>query len=45
MGPARFYAESRVLIVAGKGGVGKSTAAAALARSASRAGLRTRDSA
>ena len=39
--PAHFYAESRVLIVAGKGGVGKSTAAATLARSASRAGLRT----
>lgn len=41
MGPARFYAESRVLIVAGKGGVGKSTASATLARSAGRAGLRT----
>ena len=39
--PAHFYAESRVLIVAGKGGVGKSTATATLARSASRAGLRT----
>ncbi|MBU3701789.1 MAG: ArsA family ATPase [Acidimicrobiia bacterium] len=39
MGPSHFYAESRVLIVAGKGGVGKSTAAAALARSAARAGL------
>ncbi|MBU3700670.1 MAG: ArsA family ATPase [Acidimicrobiia bacterium] len=39
--PAHFYAESRVLIVAGKGGVGKSTAAATLARSASRAGLRS----
>jgi len=37
--PAHFYAESRVLIVARKGGVGKSTAAATLARSASRAGL------
>lgn len=37
--PAHFYAESRVLIVAGKGGVGKSTVAATLARSASRAGL------
>jgi len=41
MGPSHFYAESRVLIVAGKGGVGKSTAAAALARSAARAGLST----
>jgi len=39
--PAHFYAESRVLIVAGKGGVGKSTAAAALARSAARAGRST----
>lgn len=41
MGPSHFYAESRVLIVAGKGGVGKSTAAAALARSAARAGRST----
>lgn len=41
MDPARFYADSRVLIVAGKGGVGKSTTAAALARSAARAGLTT----
>ena len=41
MDPARFYADSRVLIVAGKGGVGKSTTSAALARSAARAGLTT----
>lgn len=41
MDPAHFSADSRVLIVAGKGGVGKSTAAAALARSAARAGART----
>ena len=33
-----FCAQSRVLIVAGKGGVGKTTMAAALARMASRAG-------
>lgn len=39
MGPEHFYADSRVLIVAGKGGVGKSTTAATLARSAARAGL------
>lgn len=36
---ADFYRESRVLIVAGKGGVGKTTIAAALARSAADAGL------
>ena len=41
MDPARFFAASRVLIVAGKGGVGKSTMAAALSRSAARAGLST----
>jgi anion-transporting ArsA/GET3 family ATPase len=34
-----FCAQSRVLIVAGKGGVGKTTMAAALSRMASRAGL------
>ena len=41
MDPARFFAASRVLIVAGKGGVGKSTMSAALARSAARCGLST----
>ena len=41
MDPARFFAASRVLIVAGKGGVGKSTMSAALARSAAGAGLST----
>ncbi|MBU6329609.1 MAG: hypothetical protein KGR18_06620 [Acidobacteria bacterium] len=38
MDPAHFYAASRVLIVAGKGGVGKTTVCAALARSASDTG-------
>ena len=37
--PARFCAQSRLVIVAGKGGVGKTTVAAALARMASLAGL------
>jgi anion-transporting ArsA/GET3 family ATPase len=37
-----FFTASRILIVAGKGGTGKSTVAAALALSAARAGLRTR---
>jgi hypothetical protein len=41
MDPARFFAASRVLIVAGKGGVGKSTMSATLARTAARAGLST----
>ena len=41
MDPAEFFAASRVLIVAGKGGVGKSTMSAALARTAARAGLST----
>ena len=41
MDPARFFAASSVLIVAGKGGVGKSTMSAALARAASRSGLST----
>jgi anion-transporting ArsA/GET3 family ATPase len=41
MDPAQFFAASRVLIVAGKGGVGKSTVSAALARAAARAGLAT----
>lgn len=41
MDPAAFASSSRVLIVAGKGGVGKTTVSAALARMASSAGLRT----
>ena len=41
MDPARFFAASRVLIVAGKGGVGKSTMSAVLARAAARSGLST----
>ena len=40
MNLARFCATSRVVIVAGKGGVGKTTVTAALAVAASRAGLR-----
>jgi anion-transporting ArsA/GET3 family ATPase len=39
--PAGFCTQSRVVIVAGKGGVGKTTVTAALARMASRAGLST----
>jgi anion-transporting ArsA/GET3 family ATPase len=39
--PAQFFAASRVLIVAGKGGVGKTTVSAALARAAALAGLST----
>jgi anion-transporting ArsA/GET3 family ATPase len=39
MDVAAFCAESRVVIVAGKGGVGKTTVAAALARMAAEAGL------
>ncbi len=39
MDPAHFFAESRVLIVAGKGGVGKTTVCATLAGAASEAGL------
>lgn len=41
MDPAQFFAASRVLIVAGKGGVGKTTVTAALSRAAARAGLST----
>jgi anion-transporting ArsA/GET3 family ATPase len=41
MDPAQFFAASRVLIVAGKGGVGKSTVSAAMARAAAAAGLST----
>jgi anion-transporting ArsA/GET3 family ATPase len=37
--PARFLAASRLLIVAGKGGVGKTTVSAAVAAAASRQGL------
>ena len=40
MDPATFFAASRVVIVAGKGGVGKTTVTAALARAASLQGLR-----
>jgi anion-transporting ArsA/GET3 family ATPase len=39
--PAQFFAASRVLIVAGKGGVGKTTVSAALARAAALSGLAT----
>ena len=41
MEPKAFCAQSRVLIVAGKGGVGKTTVSAAIARMAASAGLRT----
>jgi len=39
--PAAFCAQTRLLIVAGKGGVGKTTVTAAVARMAARAGLTT----
>jgi anion-transporting ArsA/GET3 family ATPase len=39
--PARFCSQSRLVIVAGKGGVGKTTVTAALALMAAEAGLRT----
>jgi anion-transporting ArsA/GET3 family ATPase len=39
--PAQFFSASRVVIVAGKGGVGKTVVAAALARAASRYGIAT----
>ncbi|HUA95623.1 MAG TPA: ArsA-related P-loop ATPase [Acidimicrobiales bacterium] len=39
MDVAAFCAQSRVVVVAGKGGVGKSTVSAALARTAAQAGL------
>jgi hypothetical protein len=39
--PRAFCSQSRVIIVAGKGGVGKTTVSAALAVTAARAGLRT----
>jgi Mrp family chromosome partitioning ATPase len=38
--PERFFTASRVVIVAGKGGVGKTTVTATLARAAARLGLR-----
>ena len=38
MDPGRFFASSRVLIVAGKGGVGKTVTAATIASAASRSG-------
>ena len=41
MDPARFCSQSRLVIVAGKGGVGKTTVTAALAVMAAEAGLRT----
>jgi len=37
--PARFFAASRLVIVAGKGGVGKTVVSAAMARAASQVGL------
>jgi anion-transporting ArsA/GET3 family ATPase len=37
--PARFFAASRLVIVAGKGGVGKTVVTATLARAAARVGL------
>jgi anion-transporting ArsA/GET3 family ATPase len=37
--PARFFSTSRLVIVAGKGGVGKTTVSAAMAVAAARAGL------
>lgn len=41
MDPGQFFTASRVIIVAGKGGVGKTTVSAALARGAARSGLST----
>ena len=41
MDPAQFFAASRLVIVAGKGGVGKTTVTAALARAAADNGLST----
>ena len=40
MDPLKFFAASRLIIVAGKGGVGKTTVTAVLARAAARLGLR-----
>ncbi|MGH9135856.1 MAG: ArsA family ATPase [Acidimicrobiales bacterium] len=39
MDPAQYFAASRLVIVAGKGGVGKTTVTAAMARAAARSGL------
>jgi anion-transporting ArsA/GET3 family ATPase len=39
--PARFFGASRLVIVAGKGGVGKTVVTAAMARAAARVGLST----
>ena len=39
MDPARFFGASRLVIVAGKGGVGKTAVTATMARAASRVGL------
>lgn len=39
MDPARFFSASRLVIVAGKGGVGKTVVTATLARAAAKAGL------
>ena len=41
MDPAQFFAASRLVIVAGKGGVGKTTVSATLARAAAHQGLST----
>ncbi len=41
MDPGRFFAASRLLIVAGKGGVGKTVVTATVARAAARVGLST----
>ena len=41
MQPEQFFAASRIAIVAGKGGVGKTTVSAALARAAALSGLST----
>src|SRR5262245_3826457 len=38
--PVQFFAASRLVMVAGKGGVGKTTVTAAMARAAARLGLR-----
>ena len=40
MDPLQFFAASRLLVVAGKGGVGKTTVTAVLARAAAESGLR-----
>ena len=41
MDPTRFFGASRLLIVAGKGGVGKTVVSATIARAAARVGLST----